>query len=72
MKPIIRADLPHLRNGGEWKRPETKRRTESIIRTLEGLGMHENDVQCLVSDMYWDCFTELHEAKMIKVDSTLG
>lgn len=65
MKATITADLPHLREGGEWKKNETKKRAEYYIGLLKRLGMPDGDAQCLLSDMYWDCFTELSAAGRI-------
>jgi hypothetical protein len=55
----IRADLPHKRNGGKWRDPETKRRMEFYLGWLVALGMTEADAQCMMGDLYWDCHTEL-------------
>lgn len=30
---------------------------------LKELGMEDADAQCMMSDLYWDCFNELEAAK---------
>jgi hypothetical protein len=55
------CDLPHLRNGGEWsgKDGRPKRRMEFYLGWLRSLGMSEIDAHIMMSDLYWDCWTEL-------------
>ena len=57
----VRADLPHLRDGGEWKATNgiPKRRIERYLGQLKALGMRVDDAQCMMSDLYWDCYLEL-------------
>lgn len=56
----IKADLPHLRNGGNWSlNSEPKKRMKFYLKRLIDLGMPESEAQCMMSDLYWDCFLEL-------------
>ena len=61
MSPVIKADLPHLRDGGDWKSRDNqaKARMEFYIHRLLEMGMDDVDVQCMMGDLYWDCYSEL-------------
>ena len=54
-------DFPHLQNGGEWSATggKPKRRLEEYLGLLRSLGMSEIDAKMMVSNLYWDCWTEL-------------
>jgi hypothetical protein len=54
-------DFPHLQNGGEWsaKDDKPKRKLEFYLGWLRSLGMSEVDAKIMVSDLYWDCWSEL-------------
>lgn len=63
----IKTDLPHLRDGGKWSANNglPKRRMEMYLGWLKALGMTDVDAQCMMSDLYWDCFNELEAAARI-------
>jgi|LakMenEpi03Aug12_release.lakeMendotaPanAssembly.Ray.scaffolds.fasta_scaffold5166447_1 hypothetical protein len=65
---MITCDLPHLRDGGSWKAKDglPKSRMEFYMDMLEDLGMNKIDIDCMMSDLYWDCYEELHAAGKIK------
>lgn len=54
-------DLPHLQNGGSWsaKDDQPKRRMEYYLGVLRSLGMSEADAMLMMSNLYWDCWSEL-------------
>lgn len=74
--PIIKADLPHLRDGGGWKSSQAKPRMESYILKLLSMGMDDADAQCMMADLYWDCYEELvangHGEDAERVDNLLA
>ena len=55
----INTCLPHLQNGGEWLLEHSKSRMKMYLGWLKELGMEDADAQCMMSDLYWDCFNEL-------------
>ena len=63
----IRASLPHLENGGKWQAKDglPKRRMEMYLGWLKAAGIQDGDAQCMMSDLYWDCFSELAAAGRI-------
>ncbi len=58
-------DLPHKRVPG-WRWMQTcsnekefsKSRLVFYAQKLLDLGMSPGDIQCLLSDLYWDCYSE--------------
>lgn len=70
---ICSLDLPHLRNGGEWKQQITiigapipalkfsRARAIEYAAKLHKLGMSDADISGLISDLYWDSFVECLE-----------
>jgi hypothetical protein len=58
---ISNLDLPHLRNGGGWNEksglPEA--RTHYYLGCLRALGMCKIEAECVINDLYWDCYMEL-------------
>lgn len=65
---MITIDLPHLRDGGKWSSEDglPKRRMQAIMRDLMDAGIEESYIKCMLSDLYWDCYKELHAAGKIK------
>jgi hypothetical protein len=55
------CDLPHLQNDGQWnaRDGQPKRRMEFYLGWLRSLGMSEIDAHLMMSNLYWDCWTEL-------------
>ncbi len=71
----INQDLPHLRDGGVWSStgPDSgnqkglpERRMEYYLGQLKVLGMSDADAQCMMGDLYWDCYAELRAVGKIK------
>lgn len=56
----------HKPQGREWKTEKSKSRAEFCIKECMKLGMHEIDAQCMINDLYWDCYHELLKAGAIK------
>ena len=69
---FIMLDLPHLRNGGEWRAKDggPKARMALHLGWLKCLGMTDADAQCMLADSYWDCHLELREAGAMKDDDS--
>jgi hypothetical protein len=61
------TDFPHLLDGGSWKcidgytpgKLSAKSRMEMYLGWLLALGMVKVDAQCMMMDLYWDCYEEL-------------
>jgi len=39
---------------------------EMYLGWLKAAGIQDGDAQCMMGDLYWDCFSELSEAGRIK------
>lgn len=64
----VNTDLPNLRHSDEWsvKDGSTKSRMEMYLGWLKALGMTNADAQCMMSDLYWDCYNELIASGVVR------
>jgi hypothetical protein len=56
----------HKPQGEDWKTEKAKSRAEFYVKEAMSFGMSEVDAQCMINDLYWDCYSELKQSGAIK------